>query len=163
MELVVLALLVVAGVWWMRGDSDERQIERRMNALVELLEKDRDTAPMLLANRSRQVRDFFTAEATLSMAPLFRPSLSYADIAPMTFYVHRNAEDVRVTVRDRVVEVAPDRQSAVLRCTVDGRVALAGETVRLLHEFRIDWQKEDDAWMIARVELVQAIRAPGMD
>ena len=160
--IAALALCVVIGLFWvLRGDRDARQINRRLDELVETVEKRGNESALRQMTRSQAVPGFFSADAIIRMAPLYASTLGRRETAQTLYLIHNNVERLTARVRDRRLEINREDDTADMRITLTGNIHHGGRRESYVHSFQLDWVKDEREWYISRVELVQAIRPPG--
>lgn len=156
------ALLLVAGlVVWRTYDRDTRRINQRLDRLAQVVEKRSGEGHLSTLAKSQELVNFFTPEATLHLSPVLPGVISRRDLSSLFYQVHSRLERLTFTLSDRTLHVDRAAGVATQRVTVRGSANLGGQTEWHVHEFSINWIKQDGEWFIERAEIVQAIRAPG--
>lgn len=161
--IAALAFCIVIGaIWFFRsGDRDARQINRRLDELVETVEKRGNQSSLRQMTQSQAVPGFFSADATIRMAPLYASTLGRRETAQTLYLIHNNVDRLTVRVRDRRLDINHEEGTAEMRITLTGGIHQGGRRESYVHTFQLNWIKEDRDWFIRQVELVQAIRPPG--
>ena|SRR5688572_19594387 len=156
--VVAAALLAAAAGAWTWWRSPERRLARRLDALVEVLEKDGEEGSLPAAATARAAVDFF-APGFLVRARPYEGSL--ADPRELTGAVLRfraAAPRVAIQVGDREVEVAPGGRTGtvvfVATVTLEGSGAGPG---RESWRVRSLWVEDAGEWRISELELVERL------
>ncbi|MCX7009019.1 MAG: hypothetical protein NTY53_17520 [Kiritimatiellaeota bacterium] len=158
---LVVASVLLAGVWWLfGGDRDLRKITRQSERLAAALHKSQDDGLLGLANRSREIADFFAKKVALTPGePL--PSIQSRDeivtIAATTLHAVSRLE---VTILDRDLNWVEPHQQAAMRVAVEVIAEGRGERQKLLHTYDLTWINEEDRWVISSAQISESIRRP---
>lgn len=162
-RLLLYALLgaIALGVFlYLRTTPEARKIEKRLDALAQVIEKNADDGQLSLLAGTQRITAFFAENAQMNLTPLYRAPINRRKLASLIFQAQSHAEQINLSLRDRQVTVADDAQTASQKVTVSGRITINGQTETHVHSFLLDWIKVDREWYIQRVEPLQSIRAP---
>ncbi len=157
---LLVLLCVTALVAWHYSDRDARRINKRLNQLADTLGKESGEGQLRTLAKSQQVVDFFTPEAELRLQPVLRQRTSRRELSTIFHQVHSRLDTLDVRIRDRRLDVDESGETAEMRFTAVGTAGLAGDRETQMHEFHLQWVKQDREWYIDRAEIVQAIRPP---
>ena len=153
---VLLAAAALAlWVWWR---SPERRLARRLDALVESLEKEGEEGSLVAAATAREVLGFF-AEGFLVRARPYEGSLGDPqELMGAVMRFRGAAPRIAIVVGDREVQMHPgDRTAAVVfvaTVTLDGSGRGPG---RESWRVRSLWVEDDGEWRISELELVERL------
>jgi hypothetical protein len=162
-RLLLYALLgaIALGVFlYLRPMPAARQIEKRLDALAQVIEKNAEAGQLSLLAGTQRITAFFAENARMNLEPLYRTPINRRELASLIFQAQSQAEEINISLYDRQVTVANGAQTATQKVTVSGRITINGQTETQVHSFLLDWIKVDREWYIQRVEPLQSIRAP---
>ena len=157
-------MVLLVGVWaWNRygGDRDARRIHARFDALVNTVEKTEPSSQLRILALAQQIPEFFTSDATISLAPMYGGSLNRREAASYLARIHQTLDRLTIRISDRRLEIDRANNTAQLRFTAQGNLELGANTESQLHAFEVFWIKTDGDWHIQRASTVQSIRQPG--
>lgn len=159
---VLLALAVVT--WGYRLlESDSRKLQRRLDELAQLLEKDASEGDLVAANKGRLVGAFFSRDFEVQLVPFggqhFRDR---AQLAQAVLGYRRQATRIRVSFHDSQIEMHDDGAKTGdmhVKGTVSGTES--GQLRRETYRFYLRWIEEDDGvWRIEQADLLEVIESP---
>lgn len=154
-------LVIAAAALWLTRDRDEQRILRQLDALTDLLNIREESSALTSMTQARQVTRFFAPDASISFQPVWPGRLTRAELSSLYLQVSGQVDRMDVSISDRRIDIAEDRQSARMRFTARGTVHRGGQRDTQHHEFSLEWVKFEGEWFIRSAEVVQAIRAPG--
>lgn len=161
---ILAALVVLAGVWaWTRfgGDRDARRIHARFDALVSAVEKTGPANQLRMLAVAQQIPEYFTAEATISLAPLYGGTLTRREVASYVVRIHQALDRLTIRIGERRLDIDRENNTATLRLTAQGFLEMGSETESHTHAFEISWRKIEGEWYIQQAATLQSIRRPG--
>lgn len=156
--LAVLLAALAAGAWW---SSDRRQIERRLDALVEACEKAGPDSPLSLLGRTQTILDSFAPGMLVQAAPY---GGSFRDARELAGLIHRyraSSSRVEIAVTERDLVVRPNgtaEMSAVFRIAGERGGGPGQESFRA----RLFWVESDGTWKVREIEIVDRLDRSGL-
>lgn len=148
----VLCLLV--GIYFLLPDGGEaRVIEKRLDALVELVEKDGSASKLEAVGRARKVVAFFAPGAAVEYYPRRRLPGDLDSMQGAFIQAWGSLDSARVWIQQHKVDLGTSEESATSTFRATSRIQINGEQdMSETFPYRIEWVKVDGEWKIARVE-----------
>lgn len=147
---VVIAGVVLAFVFF-RSGGEEVKINRRLDSLVDIVEKSKKESRLAALAVGPRVAGYFTEDCEVQGASGM-PSASGKDLIGATLANMRmRADKVSVSVWQRTVTLGSDEMTANMNLRVVVSGSQNDEDYRDDARFYIDWVKDDGDWLIARV------------
>lgn len=153
--LAVMAIGLIALGWLLwRTDWDARAIHGRLRDLAELLEKDDSESTLNRMAGSRELRGFFTGQASVEYLPGRSPARGADAIGSAYFALRERVKTASVHLSGHEIDVAEadDRATSTVRVRVSVRMK-NGDSRSGSHEYRIEWVEAEGAWRIRTVLL----------
>lgn len=158
--VALLAVCIAAVLVYRQCKQDARRINRRLDQLVTVLEKEAAQSQIRTIAKARQVTSFFTADAVIRLHPVYPHTISRAELNPIFLRVHNMVDSLSIRIRDRRFELDREGGTAIMRLAAIGTVHIQGRRDTPTYEFELHWVKQDREWFIERAEIVQGIRPP---
>lgn len=158
-RILWIALAIGVAIWgflrWSGGA--ERAVNRRLDALEEVLEKDGAEGDLAAAARSRELASFFV-EGFRIEAPQVGGTLTDRGRLMQTFLGYRRRyERIDAAFRDRELILDEAEGIAELGCVATlsarGGVGVSRDRFRL----RMVWRREGSEWRLSEVELLEVL------
>ena len=145
--------LVVVGFLFLGGGGEERAIEKRLDALVEQVEKDGPASKFEAVGRARKVVEFFAPEADVEYYPRRRLPRDLDSMQGAFIQAWDSLDTATVWIQQHKVELDASEENAVSTFRATSQVKMNGEQdMSDTIPYRIEWVKLDGEWKIARVE-----------
>ena len=161
-RLAVLAV-VVAAAWlgWSWWRSPERRIYRRLDALMDQLEKSGDESALAGAATAQGVLDFFAPGFIVRARPYEGGLSSQQELAGAVMRFRGAARSVTINVSDRSLTLGPGERSCEL--TFVAAVAMDRGTGPGRESWRVRslWIEDDGEWRISELELLDRVEGAG--
>jgi hypothetical protein len=155
--LVVVAALVALAFAWRWWRSPQRQVYRRLDALVELLGKQGEEGSIALATTAQSVGDFFAPGFLVRARPYAGELRDRQELAGAVLRLRGGARRLDVDLSDRAFTLAPDGRSAellyVAKVTLDRGAGPGHESWRV----RSLWIDDAGEWRISELELLERL------
>jgi hypothetical protein len=152
---VLLAAAAGAWSWWR---SPERRLARRLDALVELLEKEGEEGSLPAAATARAAVDFFAPGFLVRARPYEGTLADPRELTGAVLRFRAAAPRVAIQVADREVEVAPGERTGtvvfVATVTLEREGAGPG---RESWRVRSLWVQDAGEWRISELELAERL------
>lgn len=164
--ILAVALGLLVGVWvWNRygGDRDARRIHGRFDELVSIVEKTEPTNQLRILSLAQQVPEFFSPDATITLAPMYSGNLTRREVTSYLARAHQALDRLTIRISDRRLDIDRDNDTALLRFTAHGSLEIGSNRDSQLHAFELRWIKTDGDWYIQRATTIQTIRRPGAE
>lgn len=158
---LIFGAAMLAGLcsWFiMRNCNEEHIIQRRLNKLARLVEKNGEEKPLTTLNRMRQIGDFFAPFVQIDFpeAPSF--PTDRRDMLAVIQNARGSVKRLRIKIRDQVVTLERSAQQARTRFVAEAVIESHGEHVREIRELEIVWRLTNGAWMVYAISPVDSIR-----
>lgn len=154
LSLVCLALLAAGGAYFFFwGDSDEKIINRKLDELVELAEKDGEESPFVALGDSGKILTYIALEPDVELGSPLPAIQDRQELRGVIVQVRQNLQSLRIRILKRDLLVAEDRQSAVMEVEAEGTATYSGESGRERRQFTVDWIREEGEWVIQKVRM----------
>ncbi len=153
-------MCLTAGAWIYLHDRDTRLVKRRFADLERTLTKQGPENQIAALARAQAITGFLASDAVLHIDPIFPYPLHRGDIPGLAFRLRGMVDKMYFRAFDLQIEMDPTRAGATMRVTIRGTVEMDGGVDTQIHEFGIDWVKEDGDWVIQAARVVQGIRRP---
>lgn len=160
MGTAAVLLCLLAGGWLYLHDRDSRLIRKRFAELERTLTKQGPENQVMALARAQGVTAYLASDAVIRIDPIFPYTLHRGDIPGLAFRVRSMVDHIHFRAFDRQIELDATRTAAKMRVTIRGTVEMNGGVETQIHEFEIDWVKEDGDWVIQSARVVQGIRRP---
>ena len=155
--LIGALTLGAAAAWFTR---DQRQINRTVNRLRDLVSKSQEEKAIGGLIRAKEISNCFATPVDVCLGD---PWPDFKDRDSLAAAVHHGrsiAQTIQVTIRNRTLNISPDHQSATMDLAAEAAVTLSGGSLQDIREFRLRWVKNEGQWLISKVELRETIRRP---
>ncbi|HOW97301.1 MAG TPA: hypothetical protein P5567_12520 [Kiritimatiellia bacterium] len=159
--LAVLAAAVAlygALAWHHR---DVSRISRRLDRLRKLFNKEAGESPLTALRRAHEMAGAFTASPEIRLGPYLPDLFSRQELVVAVHRARLLLEEIEVTIRDKLITVSDDRQSATTDLAAEGVYLYRGEQSRDITEIRLTWVKENGEWLIRSAVPLETIQPPG--
>lgn len=159
---VAVAILIVAGLFVFRGcgDPDARAIRRSLSEAVEIARVEARESQLVAAARARSLGRFVTPDITFGNRTLPVAIQSRENLMMAVLHSRTLLNRFIIETHDVELDLRSDRLSALM--TLSAKVTADGpagpETV--WKNVRMEWVKQDDLWLISRVQAVEPIEQP---
>lgn len=154
----VLALAVVA-YWVSTRDNDQRQVERRLDELRALVEKEAGEADLVAANNARRLGEMFTRDFAVYLQPMDETVTDRQRVMQVMLQYRREGERIAVAFRDQEIEIRDlgGEKVASVALVAVVHATVAGEPTREGFRFTFEWRREDSEWRMSQVTLVEIL------
>lgn len=159
--VIPLAAVIAAALlllFW-RG-RDARAIHRRMDELRDLVSKDGAEKPLAQLAQTREVIEYFTADAPIIVGSPLPALQGRQEIAALFHQARAAFRTIDVKIRDRALQITGDKLGATMDMTAEVAAEGPGESMRDIREIRTRWVKQGGKWLISEVSNVETIRKP---
>lgn len=136
----------------------EKQIRKRMDRLQSLVSSSSDQGNLAMIADLHQLGAFFVVDAEVLIEVQAEGKVRLVgreEIVRAAGAVRQQLVDVDVEFLDVTVTVASDKQSAEVEATCRARQSGASEV--FIEELRFHFIREDNEWIISRVETVRTL------
>ena len=160
---LALLAVVVAAAWlgWGWWHSPQRRIYRRLDALVERLEKGGGESALAGAATARGVLDFFAPGFIVRARPYEGELRDPQELAGAVMRFRGGARRIEIAISDRHLTLGPGERSGelvyVAAVTLDRGAGAGHESWRV----RSLWVEDGGEWRIAELELLQPVAGSG--
>lgn len=161
--LACLAAVLAGGFFFLWRDTDEQAIERQLNRLVQVAEKQEDEAPFYTLSQSREIMGFIAEDPEVHFGPPLPVLTDRSELGAAIAQVRQTLQTLLIRVVDRQITLAEDRQSAEMEVEAEATVSLQSEGGRDRRRFAVEWVKVDGEWLIRRVRLLKGEPLPSHD
>ncbi len=157
------ALAIAVAVWlFSQIGGEKRQIEKRLEALQVLLDKDGTESPLSAANKAHSVGAFFAREFEVALGGYGSGAATgRQQIAQALLRYRTPASRVDVTFRDVDIQLDATERGADMTAIGVASATVEGNPSRRRFRFAFRWIKDDREWVIQRVELIEEMD-PGL-
>ena len=158
-RLVLVAALIALGLWGWRVlfPSPENVIRKRLGELAKSASFSSDQGLLATAWNASSLAEFFTLDVEITVdVPGSQHTFTGRDeLLQAAVSARKAVSNLTVKFPDIKVTLAPDRTSAVVYLTAQGKVS--GEKDFFLQELRLRLTKVKRDWLIHRVETVKTL------
>jgi ketosteroid isomerase-like protein len=160
--IVVAALAVALGVWGYRVlfPGDERLIRSLLAAVAETASIKPNQNPLVKLAGGGKLAGFCTPDVVIhiEMSGVRARTIHGQDeLREMATAARAQLQEARIQFRDLTVEIAPDRETALVHLTVLANID--GSTDPYFQQFKLRLKKADGRWKISQVD---PLRAPSV-
>lgn len=156
--LVVTVLILVVATWWWTGSaSDERRIQRQIDRLMELVEKEPGEGPLVGLERARAVAELFADPFEVRARPFDFHTRDRQTLARTIQGYRASSERVWAQVSESRLQVDREGRRAILHLTArfgGGGFAFGG---REAYRFQVNWIERNGVWRIDYVDLLEVV------
>lgn len=155
----LLGAVVLYGAWaW--HDRDASRISRRLDRLRKLFSKEAGESPLVALRRAHEMAGAFTASPEIRLGPYLPDLFSRQELAVAVHRARMLLEEIEVSIRDKLITVSRDRQTATTDLAAEGVYLYRGEWSRDITEIRLTWVKENGEWLIRSAVPLETIQPP---
>jgi len=161
-RLAVLAA-VVAAAWlgWSWWRSPERRIHRRLDALMNELEKHGDESALASAATARGVLDFFAPGFIVRARPYVSELRDPQQLAGAVMRFRGVARSVSIDVSDRKLTLGPGNRSGELTFLAAVALDRGAGNARESWRVRSLWIDDGGEWRLSELELLERVEGNG--
>jgi hypothetical protein len=162
---VVVLSLVAAGIAvlaWGWATRDQREINSRLARIQRLISKQPDESALSGLARAQEVMRYFSARPRIGLGPPMSTIEDRQELAVLILQVRSSVTSLKVSVRDKVLDLAPDHLTATMDLTADGTVTYERRTERDIREFELKWIKQDGHWVVEQARVTSTIQRPSV-
>ena len=157
-RLAVLAVVVVAAwLGWNWWRSPERRIYRRLDALMDELDKHGDESALAGAATAQGVLDYFAPGFIVRARPYEGRLSSRQELAGAMMRFRDAARSISIDVSDRHLTLGPGERSGELTFVASVGMDRGAGTGRESWRVRSLWIADGGEWRISELELLQRI------
>jgi hypothetical protein len=156
-SLAILLIIAAAAAWLAR---DQLQINWNLGRLRKLVAKSEDEKTIAGMIRARQIAGYFSMPMDVALGAPWPAFTDRDELATSVHYARSMAQTIKVTIRNKTLDVSADRKSATMVLAAEAVVTVGGQTDRDIRELRMTWEKQQGKWLISRVDLKETIRRP---
>ena len=159
---LLYGLLALAVAVWLFGrmGGEKRRIEKRLERLAELVEKDGVENDLAAANRARSVGLLFAREFSIDLKGRARGTLTERPRVAQVMMRYRSAPSrIRLDFRDVEITLGPAERAADMTAVATASATTGGDLSRRRFRLAFRWVKEDSEWVIERAELLEEMEA----
>ena len=161
---LLYALLLLAVAFWLvsRTGGEKRRIEKRLERLEELVEKNGDESQLVSANKARNVGLLFAREFAVDLKGRARGVVTERPrIAQVTMQYRSAPSRIRVEFSGVEISLGAAERSAEMTAVATATATTGGDLSRRRFRLAFRWIQEDGEWVIERAELVEEVE-PGL-
>ena len=155
--LAILLIIAGAAAWLTR---DQRQINGNLNRLQKLVSKSGEEKPVGGLIRAREIAGYFASPTDVALGAPWPAFEDRRELAGAVHHARSMVQEIKVIIRNKTLDIAPDRESATMVFAAEALVTVGGQTDRDIRELRLIWIKQQEKWVISKVELKETIRRP---
>jgi hypothetical protein len=155
--VAILAVIAIAAAWLTR---DQRQINGNLHRLQKLVSKSEEEKTVGGLIRANEIAGYFASPMNVALGTPWPAFEDRRELASAVHYARSMAQAIKVTIRNKTLEIAPDRESATMVFAAEALVTAGGQTDRDIRELRLIWIRQQEKWVISKVELKETIRRP---
>jgi hypothetical protein len=155
--LAILLIIAAAAAWLTR---DLRQINGNLNRVQKLVSKSGDEKTIGGLIRAKEIAGYFAAPMDVALGEPWPAFEDRNELAAAVHYARGMMQTIKVTIRNKTLDISPDRMSATMVFAAEAVLTVGGRTDRDIRELRLIWVKQQGKWLISKVELKETIRRP---
>jgi hypothetical protein len=155
--LAILLIVAAAALWLTR---DQRQINGNLHRLQKLVSKSEEEKTLGGLIRAKEVAGYFATPMDVALGAPWPAFEDRNEIAAAIHYARSTAQGIKVIIRNKTLDISPDRKSASMVLAAEAVITIGGQTDRDIRELRLIWVKQQGEWLISKVELKETIRRP---
>ena len=154
-------LALAVGIWlFSHMGGEKRRIEKRLDRLVELVEKDGPENDLVAANKARNVGLLFARDFQIDLQGRARGVVTERQRIAQVMLRYRSAPSRLVLAfRDVESELDDAERAADMTAVAIASATTDGDLQRRRFRLFFHWVKEDREWVIRRAELVEELEA----
>lgn len=150
---VTAALLVLlgGGYFFFWSDEDEKIINRNLDRIVELTEKEGNEAIFVTIGQSREILRYIASQPEVDLGAPLPVITDRSELEGVIIQIRQNLQSLRIRIVRNELTIADDRQTARMELEAEGDAAYSGEAGGERRKFSIRWVKEDGDWLVQTV------------
>lgn len=158
---ILLAAILIGGIFWLWADEDEVVIRRKLSELVENVNKGGEEAPFVILMGTQEIMKTFSEEPEIDLGPPAGEGLDREELQAFVYQARNNLTTIEIELVEVEVAVADDRDSAEVEVLARSVATHQGQTYRDSRRFHLWWIQEDGKWVIHRAELIDRVELEG--
>ena len=153
-------LLVGAGVLCALWDREAWAIRRQSVRLEKALNKPAGESAVRSMLRARDIVSFFSRDTEIEPGEPLPRLRGRQDLTVVVGQALVASDAIRTKVLDRDFTWQTKGQEGLMDITVEVTARVAGEPDRLLRAYKVFWVKEENRWVVRRVQINETIQRP---
>lgn len=155
-----LAAAVIVVLAWGWVTRDRREINFRLARIQRLLSKEPDESALSGLARVQAALRYFSAKPEIRLGAPMSTIADREELAAVILHARSSVTRLKVSVRDKALDLAADRRSATMNLTAEGTATYDGRTERDVRELDLQWVKQDGHWVVDRARPTSSIQRP---
>lgn len=157
--ILYAALGIAIGLYvYSLSGGEERQIEKRLDTLQELVEKDGPESDLDGANKARKLGLLFARQFEIRLTPFQQVVTDRQRLMQVMLGYRRGSEKVGVGFREVQVELQGGG-SATMDLVAVATGWTDGQPSREAYRFHLVWTREEGEWRILEAEMLEVLDA----
>ena len=149
--------ITIAGWFFLRGDPDVRAINKAFDQLTVAAQWERREDLLRAGLAARNLVTHCARDIVLDVNDIpFRIS-NRGELQSAFAHARTRVDSLVLEVKDREVELGPERASAEMFVTAYITVQYDRDTASGLRSVRLEWKKTEGEWRLSRVESYETI------
>lgn len=150
-------VVCVAVVVWLFLTSDARQVQRRLDALSQLIAKQGQEQGLEALSRAAEIGSLFAEQCSLSLEEYGQQgTYTRKDIIDSVFMARNRYQEITLTFYDTLITLGDNRQAEIL-ATLHLTTTSGRDTMTDVGEIALHLTNIDGEWLIDAVTLVQVL------
>lgn len=153
--LVVVAALSAFYIFW---QSDEAQIRKQLNSLVELISKDGGESPIIFAQKTRKAGLLFAERCSYEATNKgYSGKYTRQQIGSQAAAVRSQFSNLTLKLYDVSIDVFETKKAvAILTASLKGKTK-SSNIVDDAHEIEMIFSKIEGDWLISHIKIVEVL------
>jgi len=156
--LVTAILLLACGL--LQINRPEHKIHRRLEALADLAKKSSQESQVKTLQRMTKIVGYFTENCHLDFGPMTPEIDGRSELRGLIGQLQMHAETIEGRIHVKTIRLEPGKKSAQVELMLEGTVDIDGERANEFREYRLSLKKEEQGWLIERLDAVRSITTP---
>jgi hypothetical protein len=156
--LLVTVILLACGL--LQLNRPEHKIHRRLETLADLVNKSGHENPVRTLQRMTKIISYFTGDCHLDFGPMTPEIIDRSELRGRVGQLRMQAEMIEIKTHGKTISLGPGKKSAKVELMLEGTVEIDGERANEFREYRIHMKKEEQDWLIDRLDAVRSITTP---
>ncbi len=149
----LLIVVVALALFWLGRSGDERIINRRLDDLISLVNKDGPESQIEALGKARRISTFFVEQPLVRALPNQGVAHDRDRVAGILVVARNQASSIQVAMRNRQIHLSEDGLRARIYFTGSANVVYSGGSDRHRADYTMEMIKRDGEWLIVSVDI----------
>lgn len=146
-----LLILLGGGYYFFWSDEDEKIINRNLDRIVELSEKERNESLFVTIGQSRDILRYIAPQPEVDLGAPLPLITDRNELEGVIIQIRQSLQSLTIRIVRNELTIADDGLTARMELEAEGNAAYSGEAGIERRKFSIGWVKEEGDWLVQTV------------